>query len=869
VKYFLQKSALAGVLVLLGVVSFAQPDEGWIKKRWHNMNARFNGLYHSRVLIQESITSLQKAHKDDFSKVVTVYGYGGPDLASQVQGNMEEVYKKCSELINKHPNSKWIDDAYFLIGKAYYFKNDPFNAIETFQYVSTQYPNSGNRFDSKLWIVLSFLRQDKLYDAESLLGLLKQEKDLPSRLNKDIAMAGAEIYIREGKYAQAETEVRKALDEKTTRNERYRLNFVLGQLLAMQEKYKESEPYFVKTIKLNPPYEFAFQSNLYLIRSIRSSTNGSLKTPKKYLTRMLRDDKNIDYFDQIYYELANLELQENNRANAIDYYQKSIASSTQNQEQKANSYYALANLFFEAKEYTQAQKYYDSTVLTIDKEHPNYEQIKATQSVLTDLIESLVEIERQDSLLDLGSKSRAEIDRLIDLKIQEEKRLAEEMAERKRRAAENEEFDANTLNRTNKVNANQNTGIWYFYNPSAVARGTNSFKRKWGDRPLVDNWRLTSKYNVPQKTDPDVEEEKTEEDLAAEYDETSDQEKQEILKDIDQNKRKYYAEIPMTTTSRAAAKVSIAKALFAAGKIYQNDLKEYQKAVPFYERLLEEFDFSSDLAEAHYNLFKCHEAMGNVALSNRYKKDLIDNYPNSPFTAVLTNRKMDNPTETSDKKIVALYEKCYAAFQAGQYEACLEYRKQALETSPGNALQAKFDLLAAFVAGKRDGQRAYLDALALIKENYPGTAEAQKAEDILAHFDTKKALAAQKGDTDASDYKVEDDAPHFYLVVYDAAKADLVEAAFSTYNKNNHALKNLRTNTYPLGDKQVMAVQFFENKDQAYAYYIEFLKNGTFFKEIGLSGHETFVITKNNFKTLMKDKNSNSYSVFFVQNYIQ
>jgi tetratricopeptide (TPR) repeat protein len=138
---------------------------------------------------------------------------------------------------------------------------------------------------------------------------------------------------------------------------------------------------------------------------------------------MLRDDKNIDYFDQIYYELANLELQENNRANAIDYYQKSIASSTQNQEQKANSYYALANLFFEAKEYTQAQKYYDSTVLTIDKEHPNYEQIKATQSVLTDLIESLVEIERQDSLLDLGSKSRAEIDRLIDLKIQEEKRL--------------------------------------------------------------------------------------------------------------------------------------------------------------------------------------------------------------------------------------------------------------------------------------------------------------------------------------------------------------------------------------------------------------------------------------------------------------
>ena len=74
---------------------------------------------------------------------------------------------------------------------------------------------------------------------------------------------------------------------------------------------------------------------------------------------MLRDKKNVDFKDQIYYALGNVYFREGNREVAEDNYKQSVASSYKNQYQRALSAITLADLFFEDLNYRNAQSYYD------------------------------------------------------------------------------------------------------------------------------------------------------------------------------------------------------------------------------------------------------------------------------------------------------------------------------------------------------------------------------------------------------------------------------------------------------------------------------------------------------------------------------
>ena len=86
---------------------------------------------------------------------------------------------------------------------------------------------------------------------------------------------------------------------------------------------------------------------------------------------------------------------------------------TKNKDQKANSYLALAELFFEQKNFELSQKYFDSTAMFMSETRPDYENIKAKQLVLTDLIENLISLSFQDSMLELSKLDRGVLDNKI------------------------------------------------------------------------------------------------------------------------------------------------------------------------------------------------------------------------------------------------------------------------------------------------------------------------------------------------------------------------------------------------------------------------------------------------------------------------
>ena len=101
----------------------------------------------------------------------------------------------------------------------------------------------------------------------------------------------------------------------------------------------------------------AFQAK---INRALSFSGGDAKAIKAQLLKMLDDDKNIDYFDQIYFALAEIAFTENNEPLAVEYLKTSVSVSKKNKKQKTKSLQKLGDWNYSNEDYMLAYKYYDT-----------------------------------------------------------------------------------------------------------------------------------------------------------------------------------------------------------------------------------------------------------------------------------------------------------------------------------------------------------------------------------------------------------------------------------------------------------------------------------------------------------------------------
>ena len=140
-----------------------------------------------------------------------------------------------------------------------------------------------------------------------------------------------------------------------------------------------------------------------------------------YLTKLLKDEKNEEYQDRIYFEFAMLELKKGNRDEAIAYLRESIRSNMNNQRQKALSYYKIGQIhFYDLQDYNTAQAYYDSAATAINQDAPEYQEITTLAKTLKNYITQINTIHYQDSMLYLASLPKEEVGKIVDVLVKEE-----------------------------------------------------------------------------------------------------------------------------------------------------------------------------------------------------------------------------------------------------------------------------------------------------------------------------------------------------------------------------------------------------------------------------------------------------------------
>lgn len=838
----------------------------WINRNYHNLNAKFNGYFNGNEALKEAVTAMEDNYKDDYSKVLPVYTYGDQKDAKTATPAMEKVFKKASFVIQRHSMSikgkeycSWIDDTYLMIGQSHFYKHEYFAGVEVFEYVISEYKKQEGRFEALLWLIKTYNEIGAFTKSQGYIDMLKSDPGFPYRLNGELMAVTADFYSKQENYEQAAKYMNRAIGFTKRKKSKARYTFILAQMYQRLNKYDLSRNLYGKVIKMNPKYELTFYAKIYQAK-MYDAGSGDSRQILAQLTKMLKDTKNSDYLDQIYYGLAEIAIKDGNTVKAEDYLKKSIEKSTTNVQQKGISSLKLADLYFEMPKYPLAGAYYDSAVSFLNTDYPDYEIVLNKKKSLSRLIADYNTINREDSLQRMVKLSDSELDKVIkDLM-----NKAIEDEEKAKEDAENAAFNsANSSDLNNGANKNAGAGSsWYFYNQQQLTFGFSEFQKRWGTRKLEDNWRRSNKQVIANFNPEESDTTKGKQTAAAD---TSGPTK---------SKTWYTKNLPNTKEKVDASTLKIVEAYYDLGLIYKEQLMDLSKAASTFETLNQKYPGNKYEVTCYYQLYRLYLAMKDNANAEINKNLILSKYPDTDYAQILRNPQYNAEKNNRLSKIEAYYEETYLAYTEGRYSEALERCNSADTLIAKSKFKPKFALLRSLCIGRLKPVDEFELALKQVVADYPKDSVRIRADEILIvihklKFGEKVSAPVDSANVKAT-YKPGPDKTHFFVLAFDTKDVNTEQqlASVSDFNTTYFESKNYKSNYMPFGkNKGLVVVRLFKNSAEALQYFSTTQADNEIYKNLEAGTYAYFVISDENYNLFFKEQDTTKYVEFFAQNY--
>ena len=318
--------------------------------------------------MDEYLEGINQSNKENFDSFLPIY-YAPPLAEAASAGTkvkqLDEIDQKARTIIAEKNFSNYIDDAYILLGKTNFYQGKYYNANAYFDYVANTYKKNHKVYLNALnWKARTLLELEDLASAEKVIDSVKIELDSVKRGKAEALATIAQINMIKGNELQAIDYLEKALKAGSNSINKIRWTYTLAQLYENQKQFDKSLANYRKVEKSNAAFDMYFNAKLSRIR-VTEQLAGKDFDRNAALLKMLKDDKNVDFKDQIYFEIAQDYYADNNFGKAEEFYNLSVRNSTGNNVQKALSYLKIADLNFKHyNDYVAAKQYYDSTALT-------------------------------------------------------------------------------------------------------------------------------------------------------------------------------------------------------------------------------------------------------------------------------------------------------------------------------------------------------------------------------------------------------------------------------------------------------------------------------------------------------------------------
>lgn len=723
--------------------------------------------------------------------------------------------------------------------------------------------------EAELWLARTYIERQKYLQAESILNRLDSDTKTFKDITADIAVARAHLYLKQKRYADAVPALDRAIELTKDKDTKARYAYILAQVYQRLNRGGDAYAAYERVLKYKPGYAMEFSARLN--RTLNGYVNGQSSASQAIndLEKMLKDSKNKEYQDQVYYALAQIAFKNGDKALAIENLEKSLRTSTSNAPQKAEAYVQLADLYYEDEDYVKAKSYYDSTLLVLPNTDERFDRVSRYSTNLTDIANNINTIHLQDSLL-----------RISRLSLDEKRALAYELKkkedEARRQQLINQAAQGNAGVSKQPASRMQAAGVgagapttaptkssFFAYDDKVLRRGMRDFQQKWNNRPLEDDWRRSNRESarIAER------EETSGEATASTSDRLSDEQVAIALKDV-----------PQSANQVEASNKMIADALFDLGVLYRDRLQNYDKATESLEELLRRYPDTEHKLDAYYYLYLAYTDKSNSAQAKIYYDKIIKEFPETTYARVLKDPNYLKEQGNEEKRLNDYYDRTYAYFTSGNYQqAHTQLTQVNQEFGAENKLKARFALLQAMTTGSLEGKEAYVAALQDVIGQFPDTPEEKRAREILRLLGVASNTPIRGANTETTEaittaqFKVADAEGHYMIVALPAdASLNDAKAKISDFNQQYFKLDKLRiSNIYLTPDAQtpLVVIRRYKDKAEAMRYYDTVQKNAKDF----LPGftYEIFPVTQDNYKEVLRNRTLDGYREFFQKNYMK
>lgn len=669
------------VLLLIGPLLLAGCNpSSFVVQRYNNFTAYYNTFYNAQEAFESGVASIE-SYDEPVDRGQYLPVFVPPDRVGGGQ-DFDRAIRKCADVLRDHPNSKWVDDALLLIGKSYFYKQNYVGAAQKFREAITI--ESSVEREARFWLARALIESGEYQSAtEHLQSSLDDGVDDTWAAMMQLALGA--LHVRQQQWQEAAVALAQGLQGTPDDRAAARAAFLLGQVRETMGAYNAAARAFeVVNEEYRPSYELAFAARVSAIR-IRGLHDDADEALRR-LHHLERDDK---YFEkraeltllrgQLYQAMGRSEAARHIYRTLL--YDDDPAGGAGTRGIQGQVHYALGTLYQKAySDFSAAAAHFDTAATSLDRpaglssESMGYAPAAITDSrAQANLYQNLAArsalVSRLDSLLHLGTLSEPEFENAVAAL---RERRAQEEAQQRRAAARQEaaqRFSGEGARAQRDATQQQTTtetdpggaGFLFHRDPVRAQEVRRSFERRWGERPLVPNWRRSEAIRAQREAP----EESTE---------VADPVASEMTAETAANPAARAAGIDVSAVPRdsasqeamrarrAVARYELANALFlAAGRP--------DSAAVWYQQVVDEDNEHPVAQRALYALAEVRQAQDDTAAARRIYQRIVERYPGSVFAQRAQEQlgqRTVGATAVADSvaRAEAAYERAYATWEA-------------------------------------------------------------------------------------------------------------------------------------------------------------------------------------------------------------
>lgn len=685
-------------------------------RRISDFRAYYNAFYNAQRAFEEGErAATASTAKIDRSQFLTLY----PRQEGAGAQQFRDAVDKSIEMLRKHPESRWVDDALLLVGKGYFYQGNFVGADQKFgEAIETATARGNTRLadEARVWRGRTLAALQRYEEAVEFLSSALERPDVDRRVGPHLHLVLGDVYVRSAQWSEAAAALEVGLREIGSAEPAARAQFLLGQVLEANGQYAEAAQAYDQVGRLRPVYELEYAALLQRALVLGLDV-GDHAAAGDLLSRMRRDDRHRPHLAEVAVSHARVLAAAGQNRDAQALFRAVLYDQTNTyrlQDIRGEAYLRYAEFHRDhLGDFVRASAYLDTAATAIRT--PQTSGLRQTRAAPRDVARqaavfaSYATLARQvaevDSLLMLGSLDddalEARLRAIDDARIAE----ARERIRREERMRADAAFAAGGAGPARPGGATQPeqgsaaAGFLGYMNPVMVQEGRLGFQRVWGDRPLAENWRRGRAIGQAVVENPLSDPLRRAPQATISVEDFG-------LEPLD------IARIPRTIELQDEFRAERAFLRYELGNVLFLSMNRLDEARRIYQTIIDEDTDIAVFAQTVYALAELEREAGNDDIAEPLYNLVIEDDPGSSLADQSRERlglpPIDAPvdeTARAERQASAAYDAAFAHWQTGNRTCAFAHFLDTAERHP-ESMQAPRSLLAASVVYSEMARKA-------------------------------------------------------------------------------------------------------------------------------------------------------------------